>query len=66
MSVRVVKQASVFDFIVRCKKEGWQPEQIVEQLQMFTSGMRDSRLSDNTIILMDGEFDVPANVMDMI
>jgi hypothetical protein len=41
-------------FILNCREQKWQEQNIVDQLFLFANGTRDWKLADNCIQLLDG------------
>lgn len=62
IGVKLVKLAAVDCFIQNCMASGYPTEQIVRQLQLYCTGVRDSRLCDNAISLIDGEVEIPVDI----
>jgi len=50
-----VKIDSLYQFISQCKTDGWDDSTIIYQLCLYGQGIRDHRLHDSCIILLDGE-----------
>ena len=50
-----VKLDSLYQFISQHKIDGWDDSAIVYQLCLYSQGIRDYRLHDSCITLLDGE-----------
>lgn len=51
----MISMESITKFIEQCRKDSWTHIEILTQIDLVCKGVRDIRLHDNCIILLDGQ-----------